>query len=124
MYRHVVEDMEGTLNHDSVGLSSLMQIAPTHLSLSQTPRLSIPEGQAGGAAMQKAAHEFEGYFLSNLLKVMRETIPKGAIENKGGDFFYSLYDQEIGRLAAESGGLGLAGMIEEYTKKNTVSLKS
>ena len=55
---------------------------------------------------------------------MRETIPKGAIENKGGDFFYSLYDQEIGRLAAESGGLGLAGMIEEYTKKNTVSLKS
>ncbi len=74
--------------------------------------------------MQKAAHEFEGYFISNLLKVMRETIPKGAIENKGGDFFYSLYDQEIGRLAAESGGLGLAGMIEEYTKKNTVSLKS
>lgn len=116
--------MEGALNHDPIGLSSLMQISPTQLNLSQTPRLSNPERQAGEAAIQEAAHEFESYFISNLLKVMRETVPKGAIENKGGDYFYSLYDQEIGRLAAESGGLGLARMIQEYTEKNTVPLKS
>jgi flagellar protein FlgJ len=69
--------------------------------------------------MKDAAHEFESYFISNLLKVMRETVPKGALDNKGGAYFYSFYDQEIGRLAAESGGLGLARMVHEYTEKNS-----
>lgn len=71
------------------------------------------------SAIKNAAHEFESYFISNLLKVMRETVPKGALENKGGAYFYSFYDQEIGRLAAEAGGLGLARMIHEYTEKNS-----
>ena len=54
---------------------------------------------------------------------MRETVPKGALENKGGAYFYSFYDQEIGRLASEAGGIGLAKMIHEYTEKNAPSLK-
>jgi Rod binding domain-containing protein len=54
---------------------------------------------------------------------MRATVPKGALENKGGDYFYSFYDQEIGRLAAEAGGIGLARMIHEYTEKNVPTLK-
>jgi len=58
-----------------------------------------------------------------MLKVMRETVPKGALENKGGAYFYSFYDQEIGRLASEAGGLGLAKMIHEYMEKNAQTLK-
>ena len=107
------------MNHDLAGLSSLRQTAEAHLSLSQTPRLGSQGGQAGMSAIKVAAHEFESYFISNLLKVMRETVPKGALDNKGGAYFYSFYDQEIGRLAAESGGLGLARMIHEYTEKNS-----
>jgi flagellar protein FlgJ len=75
------------------------------------------------SALNGAAHEFESYFISNLLKVMRETVPKGALDNKGGAYFYSFYDQEIGRLASEAGGIGLAKMIHEYTEKNAPSLK-
>jgi len=108
------------LNHDFAGLNSLMQTSASSLSLSQPPLLSRHERQAGEPVSPDAAHEFEGYFISNLLRVMRETVPKGALENKGGAYFYSFYDQEIGRLAAESGGLGLARMIQEYTEKNTV----
>ncbi|MGH7232571.1 MAG: rod-binding protein [Nitrospiraceae bacterium] len=63
--------------------------------------------------IRAAAQAFEGYFLSYLLKVMRETIPTGLIENKAGQQFYSFYDQEIGRLAAQAGGIGLARMVEE-----------
>jgi flagellar protein FlgJ len=40
-----------------------------------------------------------------MLKIMRESVPKGALENNGGAYFYSFYDQEIGRLASEAGGL-------------------
>ena len=106
------------MNHDMVGLSSIRQTADAPLSVPTSPMLVSQDRQAGMAALKSAAHEFESYFISNLLKVMRETVPKGALENKGGAYFYSFYDQEIGRLAAESGGLGLAKMINEYTEKN------
>lgn len=107
------------MNHDLAGLSSIRQTAEAHLSLSRPPTLAGQEQQGGLSAVKDAAHEFESYFISNLLKVMRETVPKGALDNKGGAYFYSFYDQEIGRLAAESGGLGLAKMIHEYTEKNS-----
>lgn len=108
---------------DVKSLSPIGSIAGTEIGLSQ-----IPQGYAQGrqehvANLKDAAHEFEAYFISNLLKEMRATVPKGALENKGGAYFYSFYDQEIGRLAAEAGGLGLARMIREYTEKNTISLK-
>lgn len=107
------------MNHDHAGLSSIKQTVEAHLSLSQPLTLSSQERQAWTPAIKDAGQEFESYFISNLLKVMRETVPKGALDNKGGAYFYSFYDQEIGRLAAESGGLGLARMIHEYAEKNS-----
>ena len=107
------------MNHDLTGLSSIRQTADAQLSFSQPAILGTQERQAGMASLNNAAQEFESYFIANLLKVMRETVPKGALDNKGGAYFYSFYDQEIGRLAAESGGLGLARLIHEYTEKNS-----
>ncbi len=62
--------------------------------------------------LREAAQEFEAYFLSYLFKTMRETVPTGLLENKAGQMFYSFYDQELARRAAEVGGIGLAAMIE------------
>ena len=57
----------------------------------------------------RASQEFESYFLSYLLKVMRETVPKGALTaNPMGEMFYSFYDEEIGKRAAQAGGIGLS----------------
>ena len=106
------------MNHDLTGISSIRHTADAQLSLQKPAVLVGEDREAGLAALKGAAHEFESYFISNLLKVMRETVPKGALDNKGGAYFYSFYDQEIGRLAAESGGFGLAKMIHEYTEKN------
>ena len=59
--------------------------------------------------LQRASQEFESYFLSYLLKVMRETVPKGALTaNPMGEMFYSFYDEEIGKQAAQAGGIGLS----------------
>lgn len=63
--------------------------------------------------LHEAAQEFEVYFLSYLFKTMRETVPSGLLENKAGQLFYSFYDQELARRAAEVGGIGLAAMIEK-----------
>lgn len=66
----------------------------------------------------QAGQEFEAYFISYLLKVMRETVPDGAIANKQGAYFYSFYDEEIGVRAAKSGGIGIARMVQEYADRH------
>ena len=109
--------------HDIKSISSISHRADVQLGLPQVPLVGAQERQGKLADLKDAAHEFEAYFISHMLKVMRETVPKGALENKGGAYFYSFYDQEIGRLASEAGGLGLAKMIHEYMEKNTQPLK-
>jgi flagellar protein FlgJ len=105
------------VNFEGKTLSSLGGLVETQQGLPQTPLIRIKDRRDQLADLKGAAHEFEAYFISNLLKVMRETVPKGALENKGGAYFYSFYDQEIGRLASQAGGLGLAKIIHEYTEK-------
>ena len=74
--------------------------------------LGAGNNQKDPSEIHKAVKEFEGYFISYLMTEMRNTIKPGLLQNKEGKQFYSFYDQEIGRLAAESGGLGLAAMLE------------
>jgi flagellar protein FlgJ len=112
------------MDDDGRMIGSIGNLAETQFSLLQAPHIQAQSQQGQLAALKDAAHEFEAYFISNLLKVMRETVPKGALENKGGAYFYSFYDQEIGRLSAQAGGLGLAKMIHEYTEKNASSPSS
>lgn len=98
---------------------------------SYSPMAGVPDPKAQGAEnaaralsseayiksdpvqVQKAAKEFEGYFIAYLLKEMRNTVHPGLVKNKEGEQFYSFYDQEIGRLAAQNGGLGLSRMLEQ-----------
>jgi flagellar protein FlgJ len=80
---------------------------------SPTPQDVVKERQK----LVDAWKQFESYFVSYLLKVMRETVPEGAIANKQGTYFYSFYDEEIGRRAAESGGLGITQMVQEHAEQ-------
>ncbi len=67
----------------------------------------------------KASQEFESYFVSYMLKVMRETVPQGELTaNKMGDMFQSFYDQEIGKRAAQSGSLGLSNYVLAAVARN------
>lgn len=65
----------------------------------------------------QAGQQFEAYFVSHLLKVMRETVHEGAIQNRQGAYFHSFYDQEIGLRAAQAGGIGITRMVQEYADK-------
>ena len=66
----------------------------------------------------KAAKQYEGFFVSYLMKVMRETVHESEMSGKMGSYFYSFYDQEIGNRASESGGIGITRMVQEYIEKN------
>jgi flagellar protein FlgJ len=67
----------------------------------------------------RASQEFESYFLSYLMKVMRETVPKGALTaNRMGDMFNSFYDEEIGKRAAQAGGIGFSAYVLDTVARN------
>ena len=66
----------------------------------------------------KAAKQYEAFFVSYLMKVMRETVHESEMTGKMGSYFYSFYDQEIGNRAAESGGIGITQMVQDYIEKN------
>ncbi|MBX3237214.1 MAG: rod-binding protein [Nitrospiraceae bacterium] len=67
--------------------------------------------------LHKAGQEFESYFISYLMKTMRETVPKGMLDRKGEEVWYSFYDQEIARLATQAGGIGITQVIDAYTER-------
>ncbi|MCP9471300.1 MAG: hypothetical protein NNA30_01010 [Nitrospira sp.] len=81
-------------------------------------RIDAPHhGEEARRQLVEAGREFEAYFISYLLKVMRETIPQGALVDKQGAYFHFLSDQEIGRRAAESGGIGIHRMFLAYAEQ-------
>jgi Rod binding domain-containing protein len=54
-----------------------------------------------------------------MLKVMRETIPKGTLtENRMGEMFHTFYDEAISKAATQSGGIGLAQYIEARLRQD------
>ena len=96
-------------------LRGLPSVAVPDVSGSLVPTVLRPEaqgGQAGRVSLKEAAQQFEAYFLGYVMGVMRETVPDGPFDSKAAKAFYSFYDAEIGRLAAKSGGIGLADSLE------------
>lgn len=83
----------------------------------QTNHLILKNNAASRQQLIQAGQQFEAYFISYLMKVMRETVPQGAIANKQGTYFHSFYDQEIGLRAAQAGGIGITQMVQEYAEK-------
>jgi len=82
-------------------------------------RVDQLEQSARREELLRASQEFESYFLSYLMKVMRETVPKGALtENRMGDMFNSFYDEEIGKRAAQAGGIGLSAYVLDSVARN------
>ena len=77
---------------------------------------NIQEGK-----IKQASEDFEAYFISYMLKVMRETVPKGLFtQNKMGEVFQSFYDEAIGKESAKIGGLGFAQYIETKLREDEV----
>ncbi len=73
--------------------------------------------------IKQASEDFEAYFISYMLKVMRETVPKGLLtENKMGEVFQSFYDEAISKESAMHGGIGLAQYIETKLREDEAIL--
>ena len=64
----------------------------------------------------EAAKGFEGLFLDQLMRVMRQTVPKSEmdLENGATEIYRGMLDSEYSKMAANQGGVGLAEQIVAY----------
>lgn len=72
------------------------------------------QGQESREGLVKAAKEFEGVFLNQLMKAMRSTIPDNKLFNTQGPtkFYQQMHDAEIAKaLATGHSGMGVADLI-------------
>jgi len=71
------------------------------------------------AANAKVASEFEGMLVSILLKQMRQTIGgDGLFAGENSDTYGGLFDLYMSDHISQSGGLGIASIIETYLARN------
>ena len=64
--------------------------------------------------LKKATQQFEGYFLHELLKEMRKTVPKDSLikdDGNGQDIFQDMMDQTLSDSMSSRGDLGMAKMM-------------
>ena len=97
-------------------ISDYQSVPPTPAN-TQAKTLISQDHIAARRQLVQAGQQFEAYFISYLMKVMRETVPDGALSGKFGAYFHSFYDQEIGLRAAEAGGIGITQMVQEHAEK-------
>ncbi|MGS2724141.1 flagellar assembly peptidoglycan hydrolase FlgJ [Porticoccus sp. GXU_MW_L64] len=70
-------------------------------------------GQNNPAALKEVAQHFEALFVQMMTKAMRDAIPEGGLFNSDEmKFHQGMFDQQLSLHLAESGGIGLAAIIE------------
>jgi len=70
-------------------------------------------------ALKKACREFESLLVSQMLKKMRDTLPKTDLfgSKDKEEIFQSMLDDETAKSLSEKGSLGLADLL--YSQLNT-----
>jgi flagellar protein FlgJ len=65
------------------------------------------------ADVATACREMESYFLYTLLKTMRGTVPESTLlpKSHAEGIFQDMLDEQIARVAANAGGVGLADAL-------------
>jgi len=79
----------------------------------------IPLGNGPGVKnldegkLKKACEDFESIFISKMLKVMRQSIPKTGLLDGGSqqEMYLSLFDEELSKSMAKRGGMGLGKIL-------------
>lgn len=90
-----------------------MTIPP--LPLSPGPEFDLTRyADSSGSAFDAAVHDFEGVFLSMMLKEMRKTVGDGFFGGDKADAIGGLFDMTLGEELGRQGALGIAAALARY----------
>jgi soluble lytic murein transglycosylase-like protein len=73
--------------------------------------MRLPNASSSDAKKWKVAQEFEAMFIHQMLKSMRNTVPKDEEMSSGRRIFTEMLDEQIANTASRTGNFGLAQMI-------------
>lgn len=68
--------------------------------------------------LQEVCKNFETYFVEQMFKEMRKTVPSSDQENEYISYFGDMLYQEYAGKIAENNGVGIAKMLYESMKRN------
>ena len=76
--------------------------------------LRAEANSAPNKALEEVASQFEALFLQQMMKSMRDAVPKGDLMNSDHmETFQSMADQQMSLSLSREGGIGLARMLVE-----------
>lgn len=86
------------------------------LSMGADPTELASRARAGDArAIERVAADFEGLFVSLLIKQMRQTLEPGTLFSQdNGDVLGGLFDTMMGQHLSHAGMFGIARMLKEH----------
>lgn len=68
--------------------------------------------------LKRACEEFESIFINIIMQKMRSSIPEYGIQKSfGREIYESMFDQEVSKEMAKSGGIGLAKQLYDQLSK-------
>ena len=76
------------------------------------------DAQRMASRMQKAGEDFEGVFMSLMIKEMRNTLEGGFFGEESSDSYGGMFDLFVGQDLAKSQPLGISKMMLESYSKN------
>jgi len=81
------------------------------------------QGAKSDEELKKIAQQFESIFVNQLMKSMRDTLPKsGLVSSFSLDMYESMFDQEVAGEMAKNKSIGLAEVL--YTQLSRLNEKS
>ncbi|MFP4397640.1 MAG: peptidoglycan DD-metalloendopeptidase family protein [Desulfonatronovibrio sp.] len=103
----------------SHGASQLEQSREVNSTLEmQRLRQRLEGGKDEKKELREACVQFEAIFIQKMWEQMRATVPKeGYLHSDEQEMFESMFDQEVSKEMAESGGIGLADMLYDQLKE-------
>ena len=81
------------------------------ISATNTLGMRFPGTASVDAKKWKAAQDFEAMFIHQMLKSMRNTVPKDEEMSNGRRIFTEMLDEQIANTASRTGNFGLAQII-------------
>ncbi len=90
-----------------------MTLSPLPIDALATIGLDTP-GLASGPSLDTAREQFEGVFLSLVLKEMRKTVGEGVFGGDASDTLGGLFDLTLGQELGRQGGLGITDSLARY----------
>lgn len=83
-----------------------------------TPAVTGRSEHGNSTKMEKACAEFESIFINHMLKSMRDTVSEDGLlgDSNESKIIRSMFDENLSRGIAKSGGFGLGKMLFESLK--------